>query len=255
MLKRMRRRFIRAAMAAVFLVLLMIVLLTNLGNYVLTSARLDQMLGEIWRYESGENAEPGPPPQPMTAGNEGRGPAGPFPPPGPESRYTTRFFLTELDALGEVRRVSVDYIAAVSEEEAGEFGKAVLAGGRERGYFKSFRYRVYPREGGSLVIFLNCEKELGFMATLLLLSCGVMAVSLFVTFVLVVLLSRRAIDPYLKNMERLFDRFYRPDASRSRNTGGTGIGLSIARAIIQAHNGKIWAESREGALIRFAAEL
>ena len=93
------------------------------------------------------------------------------------------------------------------------------------------------------------------MATLLLLSCGVMAVSLFVTFVLVVLLSRRAIDPYLKNMERLFDRFYRPDASRSRNTGGTGIGLSIARAIIQAHNGKIWAESREGALIRFAAEL
>ncbi len=43
------------------------------------------------------------------------------------------------------------------------------------------------------------------------------------------------------DVTRLFDRFYRPDTSRSSHTGGTGIGLSIARAAAAAHGGSITA--------------
>ncbi|WP_291430764.1 ATP-binding protein [Deinococcus sp.] len=47
-------------------------------------------------------------------------------------------------------------------------------------------------------------------------------------------------------LERLFDRFYRLEDSRSRDQGGAGLGLSIARGIVDAHGGRIWLESQVG---------
>lgn len=49
-----------------------------------------------------------------------------------------------------------------------------------------------------------------------------------------------------EHLPLVFERFYRVDPSRSRDDGGTGIGLAIARSIVDAHGGRIWAESVEG---------
>ena len=47
-----------------------------------------------------------------------------------------------------------------------------------------------------------------------------------------------------KDIPQIFDRFYRSDESRARQTGGSGLGLSIARWIIQRHGGHFEALSR-----------
>ena len=49
-----------------------------------------------------------------------------------------------------------------------------------------------------------------------------------------------------QDLPKIFDRFYRTDASRNSSRGGSGIGLSIVKKIIEDHGGRIWATSTEG---------
>ena len=62
-----------------------------------------------------------------------------------------------------------------------------------------------------------------------------------------------------EHLANIFTRFYRVDKSRSRNAGGgSGIGLTIARHIVEAHDGKIWAESKgdgQGSMFTFSLKI
>ena len=49
-----------------------------------------------------------------------------------------------------------------------------------------------------------------------------------------------------QDLPKIFERFYRTDASRNSAQGGSGIGLSIVKKIIEDHGGYIWATSKEG---------
>lgn len=61
------------------------------------------------------------------------------------------------------------------------------------------------------------------------------------------------IDP--ADLPFIFERFYRGDRSRSRATGGSGLGLTIARKLVEAHGGRITAESRPGEETVFSFDL
>lgn len=58
-----------------------------------------------------------------------------------------------------------------------------------------------------------------------------------------------------EELPRVFERFYRADRSRARSTGGSGLGLTIAKQIVEAHGGQIWAQSWLGAGSTFAFSL
>lgn len=57
------------------------------------------------------------------------------------------------------------------------------------------------------------------------------------------------------DLKRLFDRFYRADTSRNSQTGGSGVGLSVAQAIVGAHGGSIRAQALDAHTICFTVIL
>lgn len=61
-----------------------------------------------------------------------------------------------------------------------------------------------------------------------------------------VIFSDNGIGIAAKDIEHVFERFYRTDESRNSKHGGSGIGLAIVKKIVEDHKGKIWAESVEG---------
>jgi signal transduction histidine kinase len=58
-----------------------------------------------------------------------------------------------------------------------------------------------------------------------------------------------------EQLDRIFERFWRADPARQRKTGGSGLGLSIARYIVEAHGGCIWAEETPGGGLTVAFSL
>jgi two-component system sensor histidine kinase SenX3 len=58
-----------------------------------------------------------------------------------------------------------------------------------------------------------------------------------------------------RDLERIFERFYRVDPARSRATGGTGLGLAIVKHVMAAHRGKVTVSSQEGAGSTFVLQM
>jgi signal transduction histidine kinase len=54
-----------------------------------------------------------------------------------------------------------------------------------------------------------------------------------------------------RDLSRIFERFYQVESHLTRKHGGMGLGLSVAKAMIEIHGGRIWAESMEGKGSRF----
>ena len=71
----------------------------------------------------------------------------------------------------------------------------------------------------------------------------------------IVTVTDRGIGIPLEEQSRIFERFYRVDDALTRRTQGSGLGLYLAKAVIEAHRGRIWVKSLPGQGSTFAFAL
>ena len=228
MLKKMRWRFIGAAMAAFTAVVLTLLCFVNVWNYYSMTRQQDTTLDRLLEVDQ-KNTET---------------PDGEITPPfenmdrfSPEVPYMIRFFSVHLSENGTVGRVNQNYIASVSEADAEAYADNVLSHGKTHGYEGGYRYLVSQEDTETVILFLNSERELQTMKSLLWITLAIAGFCLVVVFGLVVLFSRRAITPYLKNMEA--QKQFITNASHELKTPLTAIATS-ADVLAMEHGGDEW---------------
>lgn len=212
MLKKMRRRFIAAAMAAIFAVTLVLLLAVNLWYRNISTQRLDETLNAMLMGDF------------SSVPQVGESDDWIFDSQSPETKYMTRFFAVSLDESRTHARVYSDYIATVSADQALEYAEAIADSGSQRGYMGEYRYVARQLSGTEIIVFLNAAKEQQAMRTLLIVSCVTAAVSLAAMLALVAAFSGRAIAPYVKNME--LQKQFITDAGHELKTPLTSISTS-----------------------------
>lgn len=228
MLKKMRWRFIGAAMAAFTSVVLILLCFVNVWNYCSMTGQQDATLSRLLEVDQkGTDAPDGETAPPFDSMDRFS----------PEVPYMIRFFSVHLAENGTVERINQNYIASISEADAEAYADNVLAHGKTHGYENGYRYLVSSEGGKTAVLFLNSERELQAMKSLLWITLAIAGLCLVVVFGLVVLFSRRAITPYLKNMEA--QKQFITNASHELKTPLTAISTS-ADVLAMEHDGDEW---------------
>ena len=196
MIKQLQRRFIASAMLALFVVLMLVLTVVNVINVTNLNQRVDSVIDVL-------------------ADNEGKFPtAAAHIPDGKDKRpdnknisaetpFETRYFTVWADSSSEIGVIDTGHVAAVSSEEASLYAQSVLDGAADSGYKDTYRFRrVTLADGSHLMIFIDARNTLSTAESFLLNSIIVAGVSLVVLFFVMLLFSRRAVQPFVENVER-----------------------------------------------------
>ena len=206
MIRKLRKKFIAAAIVAVFLVLAVLIGAINALNYRSLVSDADNTLrilaenkGSFPRQMFREQDRPSEMPLPV---NEGGGPFGERPGGNGELAYQSRYFAAWFADDGSLSRISLEFLASLTEEEAGALAESVYASGKEKGFAGEYRYCRTACDGETMLVFLNCQRELATFRSFLYASIAISLAGTLAVFLLLLLFSGRIVRPIAESYEK-----------------------------------------------------
>lgn len=199
MIRKLRWKFIAAAMLSLLLVLGTLIAVISILNYRNLVAEADDMLVMLSETDGSvplwmDEPDPG-------ERIDGKG-HGKHPEFTGERPYQSRWFSVLFSASGEVCDTDLRSIATVDEQTAIGMAEAAAGKGRERGFSGDYRYLMKQEDDGTRWIFLNREGELATFRTFLWTSVGISFAGFAMVFVLLALLSSRIVRPIAQSYEK-----------------------------------------------------
>lgn len=251
-LKRLRIKFIIAAMSAAAIVIGTVIGFINIQSYLRIGRDADSMISFLesngGRFPTKINAEPRyddsdiPDDIPDDHGvhsNVGGVPSADdlLPSNGadhggdmlrgmsPELPFETRFFTVTLSKTGEIINIDTDKIAAIDADEAGRVAVLLSSEGRDGGYWGDYRYGTANiADGGVMYIFLDCGRSFETFRVFLVTSVVISLAGLLVVLFLLVIFSGMVMRPFAEIYQK--QRRFVTDANHELKTPLTVIGAA-----------------------------
>ena len=238
MIRSLRRRFLLIAMLSLLGTLAVLCTAIGLGAHYTATSRADRAITLL--YEN-DGVFPAP--------AETHDPAAAF---GfhitQETPFETRYFIVELTADQEVRGVDIDHIAAVDRQAVVESINEILSSDRPRGYANYYRYGIFHHEdGGSTIVVLDCFLQLQFAYNALRITVIVAISCAVIVFLLLMLLSKRAVRPFVENLER--QKRFVTDASHELKTPLAILAADV-ELLRQPNTEQKWIDSAQAQITR-----
>ncbi len=120
----------------------------------------------------------------------------------PEFKFSTRYFAILFDSQQNITQVKTNYISAISDTEAEEYGKRALEHERSFGRFDDYYYQVaYEEDGSGIIVYLDSTSILQSNSRLLYLALALIAFGFIIAFCVVRMFAGRAISSEVRNAE------------------------------------------------------
>lgn len=189
----LQKKFIKTAMIAITILLLVLLGAINIINYYSMEDQTDRLLMMLY-----ENAEKPPRPLPPYKGLENL-----FRPHiSEDSALSARYFSVVFNENGAIVRSDVSHIAAVTQTEAETYATNALAQKSFYGKIDEYKYHIIPTQSGYTAIFLQITPQIIGCLRIVVLSVGIGFLCWCGMLLLVIVLSKRTIRPIAANFEK-----------------------------------------------------
>lgn len=142
-----------------------------------------------------------------------------------ETPFETRFFSVVFDESGSLLSTDTGKIAAIGSQDAASYAQDVYESQKIRGFYQTFRYKVYTADDKTTIIFVDRSRELESFRILFITSILISAIGLLSVFILVVYFSRKVFEPVALSYEK--QKQFITDASHELKTPITIISANM----------------------------